>query len=110
MPDFDLGRVKTQKFEKLENYFSQITQKRTRSGHRASISSDSPAGSVCYFFIIIVIRHETTAAARWALLLFVRTLFNDAITVALWTGFQLCLPGYHRQSRRPAIAAPAGMF
>jgi hypothetical protein len=37
--------------------------------------------------IIIVIRHETTAAARWALLLFVRTLFNDAITVALWTGF-----------------------
>ena len=66
----------------------------TRSGHRASILSDwSPAGSGRYFFIIIVIRHETTAAARWALLLFVRTLFNDAITVALWTGFRLCLPG-----------------
>jgi hypothetical protein len=70
----------------------------------------SPAGSACYFFIIIVIRHETTAAARWALLLFVRTLFNDAITVALWTGFHLCLPEYHRQSRRRGIAAPAGMF
>jgi hypothetical protein len=70
----------------------------------------SPAGSACYFFIIIVIRHETTAAARWALLLFVRTLFNNAITVALWTGFHLCLPGYHRQSRRRGIAAPAGMF
>jgi hypothetical protein len=49
------------------------------------------AGSTCYFFIviIIVIRHKTTAAARWALLLIVRTLFNDAITVALWTGVSL---------------------
>ena len=52
------------------------------------------AGSACYFFIIIFIRHETTAAARWALLLIVRTLFNDAITVAVWTGFgfHVCLP------------------
>lgn len=52
----------------------------------------SPAGSPCYFFIIIVIGHETTTAARWALLLIVRTLFNDAIAVALWTGFHVCLP------------------
>jgi hypothetical protein len=52
----------------------------------------SPAGSACHFFIIIVIRHETTAAAGWALLLIVSTLFNDAITVAVWTGFHVCLP------------------
>ena len=52
----------------------------------------SPVGSLCYFFIIIVIRHETAAAARWALLLIVRTLFNNAITVAVWTGFHVCLP------------------
>ena len=54
----------------------------------------SPAGSACYFFIIIFIRHETTAAARWALPLIVRTLFNDAVTVAVWTGFgfHVCLP------------------
>src|SRR5215470_5278198 len=52
----------------------------------------SQAGSACYFFIIIVIRDETTAAAPWALLLIVRTLFNDAITVALWTGLHVCLP------------------
>jgi hypothetical protein len=53
------------------------------------------AGSACYFIIIIiVIRHETTAAARWALLLIVRALSNDAITVAVWTGFgfHVCLP------------------
>jgi hypothetical protein len=52
------------------------------------------AGSACYFFIIIFIRYETTAAARWALLLIVRTLFYDAITVAVWTGFgfHVCLP------------------
>jgi hypothetical protein len=48
------------------------------------------AGSACYFFIIIFIRHETTAAARWASLLIVRTLFNDAVTVAVWTDF-----GFH---------------
>ena len=48
-----------------------------------------------YFFVvlvIVVIRHETTAAARWALPLIVRTLFNDAITVAVWTGFHVRLP------------------
>jgi hypothetical protein len=47
---------------------------------------------VYYFFVVIVIRHEATAAARWALLLIVRTFFNDAITVAVWTGFHVCLP------------------
>jgi hypothetical protein len=54
----------------------------------------SVAGSTYYFFvvIIIVIGHKTTAAAHWALLLIVCTLFNDAITVALWTGFHVCLP------------------
>jgi len=60
----------------------------TQSGHRLSILPDwSPASSAGHFFIIIVIRHETTAAAPWALLLIVRTLFNDTITVAVWTGF-----------------------
>jgi len=60
---------------------------------KADIGRPSPAGSACYFIIIIVIRHETTAAAGWALLLIVRTLSNDAITVAVWTGFgfHLCL-------------------
>ena len=54
----------------------------------------SPVGSACYFLIIIVIRHETASAARWALLLIVRTLFDHAITVAVRTGFSfhVCLP------------------
>jgi hypothetical protein len=72
-------------------------------------------GSACYFFIfiIIVIGHETTTTARWALLLIVRTLFNDAITVALWTGFgfHVCLPvrlrragySFRRQLRLSAV-------
>jgi hypothetical protein len=46
---------------------------------------------VCYFFIIVVMGYETTAAAPWALLLIVRTFFNDAIAVAVWTGFHACL-------------------
>jgi hypothetical protein len=52
------------------------------------------AGSACYFFVIIIVRHEATAATRWALLLIISTLSNDAITVAVWTGFGLhvCLP------------------
>jgi hypothetical protein len=54
------------------------------------LSKTALSGSAYYFFIVIVIRHETTAAARWALLLVVRTLFNDAITVAVWTSFHVC--------------------
>jgi len=65
----------------------------------------SPAGSAYYFIIIIiVISHETTATAHWALLLIIRALFNDAVTVALWTSFHVCLPmdivaGLTRQSK-----------
>jgi hypothetical protein len=40
---------------------------------------------------VIVIRHETTATARWASLFIVRTFFNDTITVAIWTGFHVRL-------------------
>jgi hypothetical protein len=40
-----------------------------------------------YFFMVIVIRYETTATARWTLLFVVGTLFNYAFTVALWTSF-----------------------
>ena len=48
-------------------------------------------GAYC-FFIFIVIRHETLAAAGRALLFIVRTLSNDTIAVAVWTGFHVCLP------------------
>src|SRR5207248_448018 len=52
-----------------------------------------PAGSAYHFFIVTtVIRNKTLAAARWALLLIVRAFFNDAITVALWTGLHVRLP------------------
>jgi hypothetical protein len=52
------------------------------------------AGSAGYFFIviIIIIRHETTAAASWALLLVISALFNNAITVAVWTGLHRSPP------------------
>jgi hypothetical protein len=49
---------------------------------------------VYYFFLaIVVIRYETTATARRALLLIVRAFFNDTITVAVWTGFHVRLMG-----------------
>jgi hypothetical protein len=54
-------------------------------GHQLAVRVTSSSSSS-------FIRHETAAAARWALLLIVRTLFNDAITVAVWTGFHMCLP------------------
>jgi hypothetical protein len=38
---------------------------------------------------VVVIRYETTATARWALLFSVRAFFNDTITVAVWTGFHV---------------------
>ena len=44
-----------------------------------------------YFFLaVVVIRYETTATARWALLFIVRAFFNDTITVAVWTCFHVC--------------------
>jgi hypothetical protein len=43
-----------------------------------------------FFLTVVVIRHETTATARWALLFIVSAFFNDTITVAVWTGFHAC--------------------
>jgi Protein of unknown function (DUF3072) len=49
---------------------------------------------VYYFFLaVVVIRYETTATARWALLFIVRAFLDDAITVAVWTGFHARLMG-----------------
>jgi hypothetical protein len=49
---------------------------------------------VYYFFLaVVVIRYETTATARWALLFIVRAFFDDTITVAVWTGFHARLMG-----------------
>ena len=46
---------------------------------------------VYYFFLaVVVIRYETTATARWALLFLVHAFFGDTITVAVWTGFHVC--------------------
>ena len=42
---------------------------------------------------VVVVRYETTATARWALLFIVRAFFNDTITVAVWTGFHVRLMG-----------------
>jgi hypothetical protein len=39
------------------------------------------------FFIVVIIRYNTTAAAGWTLLLILRALLNYTITVALWTSF-----------------------
>jgi len=51
--------------------------------------SPTRRSSPYYFFMLVVfvIRYETTAAARWALLFIVRTFFNYAFAVALWASF-----------------------
>jgi hypothetical protein len=65
---------------------------------------------VYYFFLaVVVIRYESTATARRALLFIVRTFFNDTITVAVWTGLhvRLCYhtPDYIRwRFADPAVA------
>jgi len=53
----------------------------------AMTSAELPGHRPYYFFVVIVIRYETAAAARWALLFIVRTFFNDAFAIALWAGF-----------------------
>jgi hypothetical protein len=42
--------------------------------------------------VVVVIRNETTATARWALLFIFRAFVNDSITVAVWTSFHVCTP------------------
>ena len=66
-----------------------------------------------FFMLVVVVRYETAATARWALLFIVRAFFNDTITVAVWTGFHVRLMGMLPQPRDyirwcfadPAIAA-----
>jgi hypothetical protein len=41
--------------------------------------------------VVVVIRYETKATARGALLFIVCAFFNDTITVAVWTGFHVRL-------------------
>jgi hypothetical protein len=43
--------------------------------------------------LVVVVRYETAATARWALLFIVRAFFNDTIAVAVWTGFHVRLMG-----------------
>jgi hypothetical protein len=55
-----------------------------------------------YFFLaVVVIRYETTATARWALLFIVRAFFNDTITVAVWTVFMRASWGCYHTPRLP---------
>ena len=66
--------------------------------------------SVYYFFLAVVVRYETTATARWALLFIVRAFFNDTVTVAIWTGFHVRLMGmlpHPRDYIRWCFADPA---
>ncbi|MGB8394586.1 MAG: hypothetical protein WCE27_13295, partial [Pseudolabrys sp.] len=36
-----------------------------------------------FFMLVVVVRYETTATARWALLFIVRAFFDDTITIAV---------------------------
>jgi hypothetical protein len=60
-------------------------------GMSALGSADAADRRCFYYFLlaVIVIRYETTATARWALLFIVRAFFDDTITVAVWTGFHV---------------------
>jgi hypothetical protein len=61
---------------------------------------------VYYFFLaVVVIRYETTATTRWALLFIVRAFFDDTVTVAVWTVF-MCAP--HGDATTPQRFISAG--
>jgi hypothetical protein len=59
-----------------------------------------------YFFLaVVVIRYETTATARWALLFVVRAFFNDTITLQSGQVFMWAPLGcYHTPAIIPAGA------
>jgi hypothetical protein len=47
------------------------------------------AGSYYFPIVVVIIRYEPTAAARWASLFIISTFFNNAFTITVWTRF-LC--------------------
>jgi len=47
------------------------------------------AGSYYFLIVVVIIRYEPAAAARWAFLFIIRTFFNNAFTITVWTRF-LC--------------------
>ena len=69
------------------NLYVQINKGREIDRHPLIIIS--AVQGLDYFFtvVVIIIRYETAATTRWALLFIVRAFFNDPITVAVWTGF-----------------------
>ena len=51
---------------------------------------------VQYFLAaVVIIGHESAAAARRTSLFIVRAFVNDTITVAVWTGFHLAVSTAH---------------
>ena len=85
--------------------------KRLKPKNDAVLNLKCDVPCLYYFFLaVVVIRYETTATARWALLFIVRTFFNDTITVAVWTGFHVGLMGmlpHPRDYIRWCFADPA---
>jgi hypothetical protein len=72
----------------------------TACGRCGSTAAQARLHCLYYFFLaVVVIRYETTATARWALLFIVRAFFNDTITVAVWTGFHACAHGMRLHRR-----------
>jgi hypothetical protein len=58
----------------------------TLASNEAPVQS-AQARSTNYFFIVVVIRYDTTATARWTSMFINRAFINYTITVAVWTRF-----------------------
>jgi hypothetical protein len=60
---------------------------------RPNIRSASSIRLSCVYdvLVVVVVRYKTIATAGRALLFIARAFFNDTITVAVWTGFHVCL-------------------
>ena len=74
----------------------RLTRERTGLWPLSGVCRTSSIRLPCvydFFLAVVVIRYETTATARWALLFIVRAFFNDTITIAVWTGFHVRLMG-----------------
>jgi hypothetical protein len=61
-PDDAMSGIGTKRTSRLHSVMSAFDPKQTSALRQIG----SPAGSACHFLNIIVIRHETTTAARWA--------------------------------------------
>src|SRR5262245_61674463 len=82
MPLVDSGRLAGEFSVGRSGRQPSLTKTHQRPTSRQSVSS--LGGSSDHLLVVVVVRHDTAAAARWTSRLVVGPFIDDAIAIAIW--------------------------